>query len=249
MNKVYFVGAGPGDPELITIKGKRLIDNAKMVIYAGSLVNPILLNGISAKIIDSSPLTLDEIIELMVEGIVIGDVVRLHTGDPAFYSAIFEQISKLKRLNILYEVIPGVSSLGASAAAVCAELTVPGITQTVIITRMEGRTEVPISENIRGLAAHGASMAIFLSIGMIEKLTDELCYSYTLDTPIVIVEKASWPDQRIVRGTLRDIVDKIKDAGIKKTAMVLVGRALDCDIGDAQYSKLYDKDFKHEYRR
>ncbi|MBF0539834.1 MAG: precorrin-4 C(11)-methyltransferase [Nitrospirae bacterium] len=248
MYKVYFVGAGPGDPELLTIKGRRLIDNAKMVIYAGSLVNPVILNGISARIIDSAPLNLDQIINFMVEGLATGNVVRLHTGDPAFYSAIFEQIERLKELNISYEVIPGVSSLGASAAAVCAELTVPGISQTVIITRMEGRTPVPAAENIRGLAAHRASMAIFLSIGMIEKLRDELLFSYPSTTPIVIVEKASWPEQRIIRGTLNDIVDMVNNAGIKKTAMVLVGSALDNNIKDAQFSKLYDKNFKHEFR-
>jgi precorrin-4/cobalt-precorrin-4 C11-methyltransferase len=248
MNKVYFVGAGPGDPELLTIKGRRLIDNAKMVIYAGSLVNPILLDGIKARVIDSSGLTLDQIVDFMVEGVRHGDVVRLHTGDPAFYSAIFEQIKRLKALDIDYEVVAGVSSLGASAAAVCAELTVPGISQTVIITRMEGRTPVPSEESIRGLAAHGASMAIFLSIGMIETLRDELLHSYALDTPIIVVEKASWLDERIIKGTLSDIVDKVNEAGIKKTAMVLVGRVLGANDKDAQPSKLYDKDFKHGYR-
>lgn len=248
MNKVYFVGAGPGDPELLTIKGRRLIDSANMVIYAGSLVNPILLNGINARVIDSSALVLEQIIDLMIKGVSEGDVVRLHTGDPAFYSAIFEQIRRLKEHDILYEVVPGVSSLGASAAALSTELTVPGISQTVIITRMEGRTEVPSAENIRELAVHRSSMAIFLSIGMIEKLRDELLYSYNLDTPVAVVEKASWPEQKIIRGTLSDIVDKVIDAGIKKTAIVLIGQVLDYENKDEICSKLYNKEFKHGYR-
>ncbi|MEW6601578.1 MAG: precorrin-4 C(11)-methyltransferase [Nitrospirota bacterium] len=250
-NKVYFIGAGAGDPELITVKGRRLLDTADVVIYAGSLVNPALLDGISAEIHDSAGMNLDEIIRLIEESFRQGKLVaRLHTGDPSFYGAISEQIERLRESGIDYEVIPGVSSAMAGAAALGQELTIPEISQTVIFTRMEGRTPVPEKERLSGLAKHGATMVIFLSAGMIEKVRAELLEGYPEDTPVVVVEKVSWPGERIIRGTLKDIADKVKEAGIKKTALIYVGEALRASEGKlGKESKLYHKDFKHEYRK
>ncbi len=251
MSTVYFIGAGPGDPELITIKGRRILDDSDVVIYAGSLVNPELLKGIRAEIYDSASMDLDEIIEIMKKFHTMGKTVaRLQTGDTSFYSAISEQIERLRALNIPYEVVPGVSSAMAGAAILGQELTIPEISQTVIFTRMEGRTPVPASERLSALAAHRATMVIFLSVGMIEKVRGELLQGYPEDTPVVIIEKASWPEQRVVRGVLKDIAELVKNAGITKTALIYVGeslRASGASLG--KESKLYDKDFKHEYRK
>ena len=248
-NPITFLGAGPGDPELITLKGRRLLDEADLVVFAGSLVNPALLDGIRAEIFDSAGMNLDEIITVMVQGYRDGKkVVRLHTGDPAIYGAIREQMALLDGKNIPYDVIPGVSSALASAAALKVELTVPEVTQTVIFTRQAGRTPVPEAESLRRLAAIGGSMCIFLSVSMIEKVVAELITGgYPAETPIAVVEKATWPDQHIVRGTLADIAEKIEKSAIRKTAMILVGRAL-ADTSNA-VSRLYDAGFSHEYRR
>jgi precorrin-4/cobalt-precorrin-4 C11-methyltransferase len=249
--KIFFIGAGPGDPELITVKGRRLLDAADVVIYAGSLVNPALLNGIKAEIFDSAKMNLDDIIAIMKKAVENNRmVVRLHTGDTSFYSAISEQIERLHELNIPYEVVPGVSSAMAGAAILGQELTIPEISQTVIFTRMEGRTPVPASERLGLLASHKATMVIFLSVGMIEKVRDELLEGYSGDTPVVIIEKATWPDQKVLRGALKDIVDLVKNAGIKKTALIYVGdslRASEESLG--KESRLYHKDFSHEYRK
>ncbi len=249
--KVIFVGAGPGDPELITLKGRRALDAADVVIYAGSLVNPILIAGIRAEIFDSASMDLDGIIGIMKQAAGEGKtVVRLHTGDTSFYSAISEQIERLRELGIYYEVVPGVSSAMAGAALLGQELTIPEISQTVIFTRMEGRTPVPASERLGSLASHRATMAIFLSVGMIESVRDELMQGYPGTTPVVIIEKATWPDQKVARGALQDIVTLVKDAGIKKTALIYVGeslRASETSLG--KESKLYHRDFKHEYRK
>jgi precorrin-4/cobalt-precorrin-4 C11-methyltransferase len=251
MAKVYFIGAGPGDPELITVKGKRVLENAAVIIYAGSLVNKALLNGLNAEIFDSSSMTLDDTIRVMEKAIgEAKDVARLHTGDPALYGAISEQIERLIQLGILYEVVPGVSSALAGAAVLGQELTIPEISQTVILTRMGGKTPVPDLERLGGLANHQATMVIFLSIGMIETLRDELLHGYPENTPVVVIQKATWPEQKIVRGTLADIAKKVKEAGITKTALIYVGEALRASeelLG--RTSKLYDKDFTHEYRR
>jgi len=249
--RVYFIGAGPGDPELITIKGRKILDQADVVIYAGSLVNPDLLAGIRAEIYDSAGMALDEIINLIKISFGSGKiVVRLHTGDPSFYSAISEQIERLRELNIPYEVVPGVSSASAGAALLGQELTIPEISQSVIFTRIEGRTPVPEKERLGELAKHGTSMVIFLSVGMIEKVRDELLQGYPEDTPVIIIEKVSWPEEKVVRGTLKDIVELVKNASIKKTALIYIGEALRASEKQLKKeSKLYHKDFKHGYRK
>jgi precorrin-4/cobalt-precorrin-4 C11-methyltransferase len=251
-NKVYFVGAGPGDPELITIKGRALLDAAQVVIYAGSLVNPALLGGIRAKIYDSSGMTLDGIIDVMRQSVSAGKtpVVRLHTGDTAFYSAVTEQINRLCALGIGYEIVPGVSSVSAGAAALGQELTIPDVSQTVIITRIAGRTGVPEDEKLSALAAHHATMAIFLSAGMVLKVKEELLAAYAGDTPVAVVERASWPGQRVLRGVLGDLDVIVNEAGITKTAIIYVGAALAASSdGSLKESRLYDASFKHEYRK
>lgn len=251
MSKVYFIGAGPGDPELITIKGRKILDNADVVIYAGSLVNPALINGIKAEIYNSANMTLDEIIEIIKKSTADKKIVaRLHTGDTSFYSAISEQIERLRKLNIEYEVIPGVSSAMAGAAILGQELTIPEISQTVIFTRLEGKTPVPETEKLAELSRHKATMVIFLSVGMIEKVRDELLQGYSEDTPVVVIEKATWPEQRVLKGTLKELVEIVKNANIKKTALIYVGRSLmasETFLG--RESRLYNKDFKHEYRK
>lgn len=251
MKKVYFIGAGPGDPELITIKGKKLLDNADIVIYAGSLVNPELLKGLKADLYDSSKLTLEEIIEIIKKGVSEDKiVVRLHSGDPSLYSAISEQIECLRSLNISYEVIPGVSSAMAGSAILGQELTIPEISQTVIFTRLEGRTPVPKKESLSELSKHNATMVIFLSISMIERVKEELLQGYKDDTPVVIIERATWPDQRIFRGVLKDLVDIVKKAGIKKTALIYVGEAMRASQESlGKVSKLYSRAFNHGYRK
>ncbi|MBZ0158245.1 MAG: precorrin-4 C(11)-methyltransferase [Alphaproteobacteria bacterium] len=250
MANVYFIGAGPGDPELITLKGRRLLDAADVVIYAGSLVNPELLDGLKAEIHNSAGMNLEETTEVIRRSVAAGKrVVRLHTGDTSFYSAISEQIERLRELGIGYEVVPGVSSAMAGAAVLGQELTIPEISQTVIFTRLEGRTPVPEPERLGLLAQHRATMAIFLSVGMIEKVKEELLQGYPGETPVAIIEKASWPEQRVLRGTLNEIVGMVRDAGIKKTALIYIGdslRASETSLG--KESKLYDKEFKHEYR-
>lgn len=250
-NKVYFIGAGPGDPELLTIRGRRLLNAADVVIYAGSLVNAELLKGIKAEIYDSSKMALEEIIETINTSVRSGKkVIRLHTGDTAFYSAISEQIERLRELGIDYEVVPGVSSAMAGAAVLGQELTLPDISQTVIFTRMEGRTPVPETEKIGELARHKATMVIFLSVGMIEKLREELLKGYPGDTPVVVIERASWPEQKIVRGELKDIAGLVKNSTIRKTALIYVGEALRASEKPlGKESRLYHKDFRHEYRK
>lgn len=245
---VVFLGAGPGDPELITLKGRRLLDAADLVVYAGSLVNVALLDGIAAACHDSAALDLETIMQLLAQGYRDGRrVVRLHTGDPAIYGAIREQMQWLDKEGIPYQVVPGVSSAFASAAALKKELTVPEVTQTVILTRQAGRTPVPERESLRNLAGIQATMCIFLSVSMMARVVDDLVGGgYPATTPIAVVERASWPDEQIIRGTLADIAAKIQASQIKKTAMIVVGPALAEDSQIA--SKLYDAGFSHEYR-
>ena len=247
--QVYIVGAGAGDPELITVKGQKLLQKADVIIYAGSLVNPALLGFAKegAEIHDSASMTLPEVIET-IEKAVTKDlmVVRLHTGDPSIYGAIQEQMDALKKKDIDFEVVPGVSSFLATAAALKQEYTLPGISQTVIITRNEGRTPVPEREKLRSLAAHQATMCIFLSITMLADVVKELIEGgYAPDTPIAIVQRASWPEQKIVRATLETIVAEIADKGIDRTAMIVVSRCLDADY---ELSRLYAPEFSHMFR-
>ena len=245
---VVFLGAGPGDPELLTLKGRRLLDDADLVVYAGSLVNPALLEGIGAVCHDSAALDLEAIMTLLADGYRRGlRTVRLHTGDPAVYGAIREQMQWLDARAIPYEVVPGVSSVFAAAAALRTELTVPEVTQTVILTRQAGRTPVPERESLVRLAAAQATMCIFLSVSMMGRVVEDLrAGGYPVDTPIAVVERASWPDERMGRGTLANIAARVADSGIRKTAMIVVGPALSADSRVA--SKLYDAAFSHEYR-
>ena len=249
--KVIIVGAGPGDPELITVKGKKAIENADVIIYAGSLVNKELLkyNKKNAKIYNSATMDLEEIVKVMVENVKKGlNVVRLHSGDPSIYGAIKEQIDELKKHGIDVEIIPGVTSLFAAAASLKAELTLPEVSQTVIITRPEGKTPTPEKEKLRDSAKHNATMAIYLGVSMIEKVCKELIEGgYKEDTPVAVVYHASWEDEKIVVGTLKDIAEKVKKEGIKKTALIIVGEVL--NPKHYAYSKLYDKEFEHEYRK
>lgn len=246
---VHFIGAGPGDPELLTIKGKKLIDSADVIIYAGSLVNKKVLDDRkeNAVVYNSAYMTLPEVIQVMKAAEEKGQsVARVHTGDPSIYGAIREQMDALDALGISYEVVPGVSSFLAAAASMKKEYTLPGVSQTVILSRLEGRTPVPEKEKILSLAKHHATMIIFLSVGKIEVLVQLLSESYEKDTPVAVVYKASWPDERIVYGTLETIANKVKAAGIRKTALVVVGDFLGSEY---ELSKLYDQNFETEYRK
>jgi precorrin-4/cobalt-precorrin-4 C11-methyltransferase len=247
---IHFVGAGPGAPDLITLRGAQLLSRAGMIIYAGSLVNPELLKNApqNCEIYNSALMTLDEVIEKMVSAHERGlDVVRLHTGDPSIYGAVREQMDRLRTLNIPYDITPGVSSFCAAAAAAEAEFTLPGVSQTLIITRMEGRTPVPAKEKMQLLAAHQASMALFLSAGLMEKTVSALIEGgYPPETPAAVVYKASWPDQKVLRGTLADIAGKAEKDGIKNTALILVGSFLGSEYN---LSRLYDASFSHGFRK
>jgi len=246
----YFVGAGPGDPELITVKGMKLLQEADVVVYAGSLVQRAVLKycrpDIEAR--DSASMNLDEIIKVMVDVARAGRrCVRLHTGDPALYGALREQTTALEAAGVPYEIVPGVSSAFASAAALKRELTVPGGTQTVIFTRLAGRTPVPESEGLASLASHNATICVFLSAASIDEVVAGLSVGYAPDTPAAVVYKVTWEDERIITGTLADISGKVKEAGITRHALIIAGAAIGPDPGAA--SKLYDKAFGHGYRR
>ena len=246
---VHFVGAGPGAPDLITRRGAALLEQADVVIYAGSLVNPALLGLFreGCRVYDSARMTLEEVLDVMIPVSQRGEqVVRLHTGDPSLYGAIREQMDILREKNIPFDVTPGVSSFCAAAGAVEGEYTLPGVSQSVIITRMAGRTPVPERESIPALAAHGATMVIFLSAGMLDKLQEQLLQgAYTLETPAALVYKASWPEEKVVRCPLGELAQKGREHNISKTALVLVGDFL---AGDYQRSKLYDPSFTTGYR-
>ncbi len=245
---IYFIGAGPGDPELITVKGKSLIEKAHLIIYAGSLVNPEVLKWRKpdSRVLNSAEMALGEIMEAMIQGHKDEKTVaRVHTGDPAIYGAIGEQMEILDREGIEYEVIPGVSSFLGAAAALKKELTVPDMSQTVIITRQSGRTKTPESERLNSLAAHRATMALFLSVGMAQRVQEELLTSYPPDTPFAIVYKATWKDQKIFQGKLENLEKMVRENNITKTALIFIGDFL--KAGEKR-SKLYDKNFSHEFR-
>ena len=247
---IYFVGAGPGAVDLITVRGAELLKKANVIIYAGSLVNPELLNYAKKECIiyNSASMTLEEVINVMEESYKNNKmVVRLHTGDMSIYGAVREQSDILKSKNIPFESVPGVSSFLGAAAALNAEYTLPAVSQTVILTRMAGRTGVPEKEDIKLLASHKASMVIFLSSSMLGKLSEELISGgYMKDTPCAIVYKATWDDEIKVVTTLENLENAGKENNISKTALVLVGDFLG-DIYDR--SKLYDGTFSHEFRK
>ena len=246
---VHFVGAGCGAPDLITVRGARLLSEADVIIYAGSLVNPELLKYAKAgcAIHDSAYLTLEQVIAIVREAEAAGKTtVRLHTGDSSIYGAVREQFDELEKLGIEYDVCPGVSAFCGAAASLKAEYTLPDVSQTLIITRMEGRTPVPQREKIRSLAAHGATMVLFLSTGLLEGLQAELMAGgYAPETPAAIVYKASWPEEKQFRCRLCDLAETARQNHITKTALILVGGFL----GDAyERSKLYDPGFTTEFR-
>jgi precorrin-4/cobalt-precorrin-4 C11-methyltransferase len=247
---VHFVGAGPGAPDLITLRANNLLRSADTVIYAGSLVNPALLDAVKpgCEIYDSAGMTLEQVIEVMVGSEQKGKVtVRLHTGDPSIYGAIREQMDELDKHGISYEAVPGVSSLNAAAAALKVEYTLPGVSQSVIVTRIEGRTPVPKGEDIASLAAHGASMVIFLSTGLLENLTSALLDGgYPSDCPAAIVYKATWPEEKVIRTTVSKLAEDASNEGIKSTALILVGDFLG---NEYERSMLYHPDFSHGFRR
>lgn len=246
---IYFVGAGSGAPDLITVRGAKLLGQADVIVYAGSLVNPALLEykKEGCAVYNSATMTLEEVMEVMIPAARAGKlVVRLHTGDPCVYGAHREQMDVLDREGLRYEVVPGVSSFCGAAAALKAEYTLPDVSQTVILTRMEGRTPVPPKEKIELLAAHGATMVIFLSAGQLEKLSERLIEGgYPADTPAAIVYKATWPDEKVVRTTVGELAQAARAEGITKTALITVGGFL----GDVyERSKLYDPTFTTEFR-
>jgi precorrin-4/cobalt-precorrin-4 C11-methyltransferase len=258
--KVYFVGGGPGDPELLTLKAKRIIESADVVIYADSLVHPSIaeLARPGAEVYGSKDLTLGEIMALIVEAVAQGkQVARIQSGDPAIYGAILEQMRVLEREGIEYEIIPGVSSAFAAAAVLKAELTVPEVSQTVILTRAEGRVAMPPREQLRDLAAHGCTLVIFLSITRMARIVRELrAAGYAKETPVAVVYRVGWPDQQVVRGTLADIAPKVREAKITLQALILVGQALDPSLRQPDQpqetsatSHLYAADYTHRYRR
>lgn len=247
---VDFVGAGCGAADLITLRGKRLIENADVIIYAGSLVNPELLQyaKTECEVFNSAYMTLDEVISVMENAEkACKKTVRLHTGDPSLYGAIREQMDRLDKLGIDYEICPGVSSFCGAAAALKAEYTLPSVSQTVIITRMAGCTPVPELESIESLARHGSTMVIFLSTGMLDELSERLIEGgYSANTPAAIVYKASWEDEKVCRCTVGSLAETAEKNGIEKTALITVGNFLG---NDYELSKLYDASFETGFRK
>ena len=246
---IHFIGAGPGGEDLITVRGARLLGEADVIIYAGSLVNPALLKykREGCVVHDSAGMTLEDVLSVMRETEAAGgDTVRLHTGDPALYGAIREQMDELDRLGLAYDVTPGVSAFSGAAAALQAEYTLPEVSQSVIITRMAGRTPVPEGEQLRKLAAHGCTMVLFLSTGLLEQVEEELLAGgYAPDTPAAIVYKATWPEERVYRCTVATLAQTAREHHVTKTALITVGGFL----GDRyERSKLYDPGFTHGYR-
>ncbi|WP_437600170.1 precorrin-4 C(11)-methyltransferase [Sorangium sp. So ce590] len=248
--RVYIIGAGPGDPGLITVRGAELVARCPVVMYTGSLVPREIVASArpDARVIDSSGMTLDQIVAVFVEAKEAGhDVARVHTGDPVLFGSTAEQMRRMDELGISYDIIPGVSSFTAAAAALGRELTLPELSQTVILTRAEGRTPVPPAERLEELARHKATLCLFLSITLLKDVTAALIPSYGADCPVAVVHKASCPDQKIVTGTLADIREKVRAEGIKTQSMILVGRVLtSTDFAD---SRLYDPEFSHRFRK
>lgn len=251
--RISFVGAGPGASDLITIRGARLLRHADVVIFAGSLVDRKLvqLYATRADVYDSAGMTLSEVITVMMDAFESGrSVVRLHTGDPSIYGAIQEQMEALDRLKIDYQIVPGVTSAFAAAASLKQELTLPEISQTVIFTRIEGRTPVPEREQLSSIAQLGATMVIYLSVGMVEKVVDQLLQgAYEPTTPAAVVSRASWDDEQIIQCTLSDLAERVQHAGIERQALIIVGDVLAARReGLKAKSLLYDEEFSHGFR-
>ncbi|WP_063533170.1 precorrin-4 C(11)-methyltransferase [Burkholderia sp. MSMB1589WGS] len=238
---VYFIGAGPGDPELITVRGQRLVRSCPVILYAGSLVPAAVLDGHRAElVVNTAELDLDAIVALLAQAHGKGqDVARVHSGDPSLYGAIGEQIRRLAALGIPYEIVPGVTATAACAAALGVELTLPGVAQTVILTRYAGKTAMPEGESLASLAAHRATLAIHLGVRHLARIVDDVLPHYGADCPIAVIYRASWPDEARVTGTLADIVGKVAGARIERTALILIGRVLDAEGFDE--STLYAK--------
>ena len=250
MSDVFFVGCGPGDPELITIKAKKLIQKADVVVYSGSLIpEPILKLCKKGKLYDAAGMVREEIFDVLYKNAKKDKlVVRLHDGDPSIYGAIKEQIDNLTKKGIKSIVVPGITAFLASAAALGTQLTLPGVTQTIIVTRAESRTKVPKREKISELAKHKATLIFYLSVHLVSKLTKEaIAGGYTKKTPVGVVYRASWKDQKIIKGTLGDIAKKLKEEKITRTAIVIISDVIDPET--YEYSKLYDKEFSHGYRK
>jgi precorrin-4/cobalt-precorrin-4 C11-methyltransferase len=251
-NTVYFVGSGPGDPELITIKAKKLIENADVIIYSGSLLNPAILDYAKqdARLYDAAKLDRNEIYCILRDFTKNGKLaIRFHDGDPGIFSTIREQIDRLEKDEINCEVVPGITSLLGAAASMNLELTLPGITQTIIITRAEFRTPVPDREKISELSKHGATMAFYLSVHLLDKIIEELLNGgvYNNETPVAIVYKATWKEEKILKGTLETISKKVKEERIVKTALIIVGDVISPKT--YEFSKVYDSQFTHGFRR
>ena len=250
MSDIFFVGCGPGDPELITVKAKKLIQKADVVVYSGSLIPPAILKLCKkGKLYDAAGLVREEIFDVLYKNAKQDKlVVRLHDGDPSIYGAIKEQIDNLQEKGISSIVVPGVTAFLASAASLGTQLTLPGVTQTIIVTRAESRTKVPKREMISELAKHKATLIFYLSVHLLSNIVKEsLAGGYKKSTPVAVVYRASWKDQKIVKGTLGDIVKKIKNEKITRTAIVIISDVIDSK--SYEYSKLYDKKFSHGYRK
>ena len=250
MPKVYFVGCGPGDPELLTVKAKKLIQKADVVVYSGSLIpKEIIKLCKKAELHDAAKLVREEIFEILKSGAKKGKlVIRLHDGDPTIYGAIREQTDNLKKVGIEYEIIPGITSFLASAASLGSELTLPGVTQTIIVTRAESRTKVPKREKISELAKHKATMIFYLSVHLISDIVKEAIKGgYPKSTPVAAIYRASWKDEKIITGTLGDIAKKIREEKITRTAIIIIGDIV--NPKSYEYSRLYDKTFTHGFRK
>lgn len=255
---VYFVGAGPGAPDLITVRGRDILAQADLILYADSLVDDALTASYAkpeARVIGSSDMHLEQIIDLMLEAAHAGQVTaRVHSGDPALYGATHEQMAALDEHGVPYLIVPGVTAALAAAARLSVELTVPDIVQTIILTRVAGRVPMPPGEDLTGFAAHGASLAIYLGITRIQLVVDELVASggYGPETPVAVLHRVTWPDEQVITGTLADIVPKVKAAGLTRQALILVSPALDPHLKTTEgrtESKLYDQNYTHRFRR
>ncbi len=248
---VYFVGAGPGASDLITVRGAKILEKAERVVYAGSLVDERAMVELApvARWIDSAGLNREQIVSELIDGARRGEVVvRLASGDPGIFGAMAEMTTELSRVDIPWEVVPGVSSVFASAAALGMELTLPDVSQTVILTRTAGRTPMPPGEGLADLARHGSTLAIFLSVDRIDEIVDELLTVLPARTPAAVVARASWPDETMMRGTLETIAPMVKASKVHRQAMLLVGRVFDPELRSTARSRLYAADFSHGFR-